>query len=94
VQRPKKRPLQAIPAEPLPAELESTLPSKAYEIPLYNSSLGRIKFKAGRAISKPLNEPSTFLLLLNKEYLKSIMAVTNSYAEKAPPSQPYESPRP
>jgi Transposase IS4 len=95
VVRPKKRPLQAIPAEPLPIEIQSTLPpTKAHEIPPYDPPLGRIKFIAGGASSEPLDELSTFLLLLNEECLQQIMAATNSYAKNAPHSEPYESPRP
>jgi hypothetical protein len=33
--RPRKRPLQAIPAEPIPPDLAESLPSKQREIPPY-----------------------------------------------------------
>jgi hypothetical protein len=40
VRRPEKRPLQAIPAKPIPKDLSKSLPSKHCEIPPYTSPLG------------------------------------------------------
>ena len=42
IHRPQKRPLQAIPAEPIPKDLADILPSKQREIPLYTPPLGYI----------------------------------------------------
>jgi hypothetical protein len=83
VRRPPKRPLQAIPAEPIPEDLaESLLPFKQREIPPYTPPLGYIEYKAGSGVSKATDELSTFLLLFSKDYIKRIIAATNSYAER------------
>jgi hypothetical protein len=52
VHRPKKRPLQAIPAAPIPEEVSQSLPSKQREIPTYTPPLGYIEYKAGTVAVK------------------------------------------
>jgi hypothetical protein len=81
VHRPKKRPLQAIPAKPIPEELFQSLPSKQREIPIYTSPLGYIKYKANTAATKASNKLFAFLLLFSKDYITRIIFATNSYAE-------------
>jgi hypothetical protein len=83
VRRPLKRPLQAIPAEPIPEDLaESLLPFKQREIPPYTPPLGYIEYKAGSGVSEATDELSTFLLLFSEDCIKRIIAATNSYAER------------
>jgi len=83
VRRPPKRPLQAIPAEPIPEDLaESLLPFKQREIPPYTPPLEYIEYKAGSGVSEAIDKLSTFLLLFSEDYIKQIIAVTNSYAER------------
>jgi hypothetical protein len=79
--RSKKRPLQAIPVEPIPEELASILPSKQREIPSYTPPLGYIQYKPGEAVVEPSDELSTFFLLLSEPCLQQIVNATNSYAE-------------
>jgi Transposase IS4 len=82
VRRPPKRPLQAIPAEPIPEDLAESLPSKQREIPPYTPPLGYIEYKAGSGVSEATDELSTFLLLFSEDCIKRIVAATNSYAER------------
>jgi hypothetical protein len=85
VVRPKKRPLQAIVAEPIPIyiseALPNAIPSTQREIPPYTPPLGYIPYAAGEPVVKALGELSTFLLLLSEPCLAQIIAATNSYAE-------------
>jgi hypothetical protein len=85
VRRSKKRPLQAIPVEPIPIDisdaLPSALPSTQREIPPYTPPLGYILYKAGEPVVKPSDELSTSLLFLSEPYLQQIVAAMNSYAE-------------
>jgi Transposase IS4 len=62
--------------------LAESLPSKQREIPPYTPPLGYIEYKAGSRVSKATDELSTFLLLFSEDYIKLIIAVTNSYAER------------
>jgi hypothetical protein len=80
VRRPQKRPLQAIPVEPIPEDLAESLPSKQRSIPSYTLPLGYIEYTAGSGVSEALDELSTFLLLFSKDYIKQITIATNSYA--------------
>jgi hypothetical protein len=82
VRRPKKRPLQAIPAEPIPHDLAEALPSEQREIPPYTLPLGYIQYKAVETVVEALDELSTFSLLLSDAYLERIMSATNSYAKR------------
>ena len=80
VHRPKKRPLQAIPVEPIPEDLAESLPSKRRSIPSYTPPLGYIEYTAGSGVSEALDELSTFLLLFSEDCIKQITIATNSYA--------------
>ena len=81
LRRPKKRPLQAVPAEPIPEDLAESLPSKQREIPPYTPPLGYIEYKAGGAACEASDELSTFLLLFSEDCIERIVSATNSYAE-------------
>jgi hypothetical protein len=81
VRRSKKRPLQAIPVEPVPIDISDALPSTQREIPPYTPPLGYIPYKAGEPVVEASDELSTFLLFLSEPCLQQIMAATNSYAE-------------
>jgi hypothetical protein len=81
VHRPKKRPLQAIPAEPIPEELSQSLPFKQREIPIYTPPLEYIEYKAGTAATEASDERFTFLLLFSEDCITRIVSATNSYAE-------------
>jgi hypothetical protein len=65
VRRPQKRPLQAIPVEPIPEDLAVSLPSKQRSIPSYTPPLGYIEYIAGSGVSEALEELSAFLLLFS-----------------------------
>jgi hypothetical protein len=80
--RPQKRPLQAIPVEPIPEYLAESLPSKQRSIPSYIPPLGYIEYKAGSSVSEALDELSTFLLLFSEACVDRIIPATNSYAER------------
>jgi hypothetical protein len=69
VRRPKKRPVQAIPAKPIPEDLADTLPSRQREIPSYTPPLGYTQYKSGEAVTEASDELSTFFLLLSEPYL-------------------------
>jgi hypothetical protein len=80
VRRPQKRPLQAIPVEPIPEDLAESLPSKQRSILSYTPPLGYIEYIAGSGVSEALDELFTFLLLFSEDYIKQITIATNSYA--------------
>jgi hypothetical protein len=82
VRRPQKRPLQAIPVEPIPEDLTESLPSKQRSIPSYILPLGYIEYAAGSGVSEALDELSTFLLLFSEDYIEQITIATNSYAAR------------
>ena len=90
VRRSKKRPLQAIPAEPIPEEISKALPSKQREIPPYAPPLGYISYKAGEPVTEVLDKLSMFLLLLSEPCLQRIVTAINSYAENDQHEQPYD----
>jgi hypothetical protein len=90
VRRPKKRPLQAIPAKPIPRDLSESLPSKHYEIPPYTPPLGYVQYKPGEAVTESSDELSTFFLLLSELCVRQIVIATNSYAEHNQNEQDYE----
>jgi hypothetical protein len=76
VRRPQKRPLQAIPVEPIPEDLAASLPSMQRSIPSYTPPLGYIEYIAGSGVSEALDELSTFLLLFSKDYCGRVEATT------------------
>jgi hypothetical protein len=80
VRRLKKRPLQAIPVEPIPEDLAASLSSKQRLILSYILPLGYIKYIAGLGVSEALNKFFTFLLLFLEDCIKQITTATNSYA--------------
>jgi hypothetical protein len=80
--RPQKRPLQAIPVEPIPEYLAESLPSKQRLILSYIPPLGYIEYKAGSSVSEALDELSTFLLFFSEACVDRIIPATNSYAER------------
>jgi hypothetical protein len=82
VRRPQKRPLQAIPVEPIPENLAESLPSKERSIPSYTPPLGYIEYSAGSGVCEALDELSTFLLLFSEDCIKQITIATNSYAAR------------
>jgi hypothetical protein len=90
VRRPKKRPLQAMPAEPIPEDLADTFPSRQREIPPYTPPLGYIQYKSGEAVTEASEELSTFFLLLSEPCLQRIVAATNSYAHHDQTEQDYD----
>jgi len=80
VRRPQKRPLQAIPVEPIPEDLAASLPFKQHSILFYTPPLGYIEYIAGLGVSEALDELSTFLLLFSEDCIKQITIATNYYA--------------
>lgn len=83
VRRSTKRPLQALPAEPIPEDIQQQLPAQQREIPSYTPPLGRIEFRTGKALVGPIDYLSAFLLLLSEVCLQQIVVATNSYAQNA-----------
>ena len=79
-----KRPLEAIPAELIPENLQNALPSRAQEIPSYTPPLGYISYEYGRASGPALDELSTFRLLFSDDCIDQIVAATNSTAARHP----------
>lgn len=79
---------------PVPQDISTALPSKQREIPPYSPPLGRIEFTPGKAVGKPLDYLSTFLLLLSEDCLQRIVVATNSYAENVAGQEAFEFERP
>lgn len=84
--------LEAIPAEPIPKNLQDALPSKARDIPIYTPPLGYIPYETGRAPGPALDELGTFRLLFSDDYIYLIVAATNSNAARYSSTDEYAQP--